>query len=136
MASQLDYAQCIKGAYIDESEMLRAGNALALEVSVQDAAATGAIIDSVVDSDGVRNINIHSVVGADNLSQAASAKVQYSPSDVDDIWIDTSILLASATASNTVSSGTAVSTLLARRIRLYLITQPVAGDVTFYLIGN
>jgi hypothetical protein len=134
--SDLDFAQCIKGSYIDESGMLRTGNALALEVSIQVGASTGAILDSPTDCDGVRNINLHSLVGTSNLSQAASAKVQYSPSDTDDIWIDVGMSLASATGQNTVSTSTAVSSLLARRVRLYLSTAPVGGDVTYYLIGN
>lgn len=134
--SNLDYTQCIKGAYIDESEMLRSGNALALEVSIQAGAATGAIIDSVVDCDGVKSLNMHALVGSSPLSVAAAAKVQYSPSDTDNIWIDSALTVTSATASAAVSSGTQINTLLARRIRLQLDTAPVGGDVTFYILGN
>lgn len=136
MTTELDYPQCIKGSYIGESQMLRTGNALALEVSIQDGATIGAITDSVVDVDGTRNLNIHALVGADTLSTAAVAKIQYSPSDTDSIWIDTGLTLTSGTTPASVSSGTAISTLLARRIRLYLNTAPVDGDVTFYVVGN
>ena len=134
--SLLDYTQCIKYAFIEESRMLRTGTTLALEVAVLDGAATGAITDSITDCDGVRNINIHAAVGADTLGTAASATVQYSPSDVDDVWIDAGLTLASDTAANGVTTGTPVTSLLARRIRVVLDTAPVSGDVTFYVIGS
>lgn len=136
MATDLDYAQTLKGAYQESSQALRTGAPIALEINIQPGASTGAIVASVLACPGTRNLNLVALVGASGLSGAASASLEYSPSDDDAVWLSTSVSLASTTAVASTTSGTQQTNLLARRIRLVLGSAPTGGDVTYYVIGS
>lgn len=134
--SQLDYPQVLRGSYIEDAYALRTGAPIQLEVNVQAGATTGAVTASITFCPGTRNLNLISLVGSSALSTAASATLQFSPSDDDAVWINSSLSQPSATAAASVSSGTQITNLLARRVQLVLNTAPVGGDVTFYIIGS
>lgn len=134
--SQLDYPQVIRSSFIDDANALRTGSPIAIEVNVQPGASTGAVTASIISCPGTRNLNLIALVGASGLATAASATLQYSPSDEDAVWINTSVTLNSATAAAATTAATQITNLLARRVQLVLNTAPSGGDVTFYVIGS
>lgn len=134
--TQLDYTQVIKHSFSETSNSLRAGFPIQLEVNIQPGSSTGAISDSTIDCHGVRNLNLVCLVGASALSGAASASIQYSPSDDDAVWLSAGLSLASPTAAASAVAGTQITNLLARRIRLVSNSAPTGGDVTYYIVGS
>lgn len=69
------------------------------------------------------------------VSVAGEAKLQISPLDTGNVWLDSGLsLVSSGTAGNwTVSS---VTDVLARRARLVAVTAPTGGNVTYYVLTS
>lgn len=100
-------------------------------------AVTGATIGTVSDAAGISTINLHVKSLTAVVASGLSIKVQYSPTTAGDVWIDSTLTVVPSATIDTLVSGTAVTTLLARRVRIVsTLTTFTSGTIQVSVLGR
>lgn len=84
---------------------------------------------------GMKSFNLFTNTTA-TLVGAQTCTLQISPSDTDDVWIDTSLTITESTTANTVVAGTASSAIVARRCRVKIASTITSGTFDLYLVAQ
>lgn len=94
-------------------------------------------ITAAMDASGVSAINLHVKTLSNITATGLSFKVQYSPATDGDFWLDTTVTVTPNNTAGYVVSGTALTTLLAKRVRVIIdFTAFTAGSVQVVMLGQ
>lgn len=94
-------------------------------------------ITAAMDASGVSAINLHVKTLSNITATGLSFKVQYSPATDGDFWLDTTVTVTPNNTAGNVVSGTALTTLLAKRVRVIIdFTAFTAGSVQVVMLGQ
>lgn len=98
------------------------------------SASTGVLI-AAADASGYKNVNLHvktltTIVGPQVLT------LEYSPHDTDNVWIATTLTITPSLTANNIVTGTAITTLLARRFRVSTAGALTSGTAKLYLVAQ
>lgn len=154
--SQLDSGQIIKRIVDVSNDAIRTvpaeTTAFAIEIDATDgdtieswnkslsdkvsltSASTGVVL-AARESKGISSINLHTKTTS-TIVGAQVCTLQYSPHDSDDIWINTSVTVTPDLTNGVVVSGTAITNLLARRVRVSIAAGITSGTFDLYLMAQ
>lgn len=113
--------------------ILTVPNSIATKASLTSA-STGVVI-AAASCVGMKTFNLYTNTTA-TLVGAQVCTLQVSPSDTDDVWIDTSLTVTESTTSGTVVAGTANSSIVARRCRVKIASTVISGTFDLYLVAQ
>lgn len=126
----------------DGDSVLVYGNGFAQNSTSLSSASAGVVIAAAA-CVGQKSFQLYGIVTALQGASTAGdliARIEVSPSDTDNVWYNSSVSLTvpSASALNSVTASSLLTTLIARRVRVSLTTNSLAGNdrVTLYLVGN
>lgn len=127
-----DTAFSIELNHADGDSVLSVPNSL----SASAAVLTGSgVVLPVVSAVGIKSINMI-VQTNTTITGPQLLTLEYSPSDTTDIWIATTLTLTPSATANVVVAGTALTSLIARRIRVSTASAIAAGSYTLYIVGH
>lgn len=127
----------------DEDSVTVLGNGFAGNTAALTSASTGVVMAATA-SVGIKSFQLYAIVNAAQTggltSGAIVVKIEVSPSDSVNVWYDpsSSLNVPLGTATGAVLAGSILSILIARRVRLSVVSNALVGadSVTFYLVGN
>lgn len=98
------------------------------------SASTGVVI-AATSCVGMKTFNLYTNTTA-TIVGAQACTLQVSPSDTDNVWIDTSLTVTESTVSGTVIAGTINSAIVARRCRVSIASTITSGTFDLYLVAQ
>jgi hypothetical protein len=154
--SLLDAPQIVKRAFDEANDAIRVevgiGTSFGLNLSADSgdsitsipqvlenkvsvtSANTGTIVPAAT-AIGLKSFNLFTKTTSP-LVGAQVCTLQVSPSDSDDVWIDTTLTITPSGTNNTVVMGTVASNIIARRIRVNIAAAITSGTFDIYLVGQ
>lgn len=154
--SLLDNGQIIKKIFDGSNDSIRIslGSSTGIEVSLDSAsgdsvttvpnltnsktsitsASTGVIVPAF-SCTGMKSFNLYTITtGAITGTQACTLEV--SPSDIDNVWIATTLTVTPNASNAVVVMGTANSAIVARRARVSIASAIGAGTFDIYVVAQ
>jgi len=98
------------------------------------SSSTGVIV-AAAPCIGMKSFNLYTNTTA-TITGAQVCTVQVSPSDSDNVWISTSLTITPSTTNGTVVMGTAVTNIVARRVRVSIAAAISSGTFDIYLVSQ
>lgn len=98
---------------------------------------TGAVVGPELCALDVSSINLHVKTLTGLTATTPVLTLQYSPASEGDFWIATSVTVTPSASAAAIVSGTAISTLLAKRVRVvFTFAAFTAGSFQMELVGR
>lgn len=155
-SSLLDAPQIIKRAFDEANDAIRvevgSGTAFGINLNADSGDSVTSVPSLVEVKASITNANTGTIVPATaclgiksfNLYTNTTATIvgaqvctlQISPSDSDNVWIDTTLTVTPSLISGTVISGTTNSTIVARRCRVKIAAAITSGTFDIYLVAQ
>jgi len=152
--SLLDTGQLVKRVFDSDNDSVRItlaeATGIAIELSAADgdnidvkglststkasltSASTGTIV-AATDCNGIKSFQLYTNTTS-TIVGAQVCTVQISPSDTDDVWIDTALTVTPSDTLSVVVMGTALTNIVARRVRVKIAAAITSGTFDIYLV--
>lgn len=131
LASGLDLAIELDAADGDNVAVLGKGSSTKASIT---NANTGVIV-AAASCAGMKSFQLYTKTTS-AIVGAQACTVEISPSDADDVWIATTLTVTPSTTNGTVVMGTALSNIVARRIRVSIAAAITSGTFDIYLVNQ
>lgn len=156
MSTLLSADRVIKNAYDEATQALKtipaSSTSFEIELSAADGdnvqtipkdintkvslttSSTGVVVP-VMSAVGIKSINVVTNTTS-TLTGPQVLTLQYSPSDSDDVWISTSLTVTPSGTNGVAVAGTALTSLVARRVRVSIAAAISSGTFDVYVVGQ
>lgn len=154
--SLLDQQMILQRSFDESNDALRVevgvGTSFALNISADSgdsvtsipsvvenkASITSANTGTVMSSSpciGMKSFNLYTNTTS-TITGAQACTLQVSPSDTDDVWINTTLTITPSTTASTVVVGTVNTAIVARRMRVNIAAAISSGTFDLYLVAQ
>lgn len=152
----LDSPQIVKRIYDETDDAIRikiaSGVDFAVELNADDgdsvesrgisgstkvsltSASTGVVV-AAFDCKGMKSFNLYTKTTS-TIVGAQACTFEVSPSDVDDVWVATTLTVTPSTVNGTVVMGTANSNIVPRRGRVSIAAAITSGTFDLYIVRS
>lgn len=154
--SQLDSGQIIKRVYDGANDAVRvevgSGTSFGLSISADSGDSVTSVPNVTEQKASITNANTGVIIPAttcigmksfqlytnttSTITGAQACTLQVSPSDSDNIWINTTLTITPSLTSGTVVMATVNSAIVARRFRVSIAAAITTGTFDIYALGQ